>query len=979
MDENILLSAFSASLGADNNARSKAHEYLQSIRSAAGLIPLLLKVSLDSANSLELRQVAVIYLKNLTKGTKDSNKDFIVPEIDKEFLKFHILTGLSFSIPEKLRSQYEEIAHNIAKTYFPWEQILTQISQALDNPNSIYSGLNMIYQVSRNYEYTMNDKRTDLISLVELFFDKILTILKELIISSNPDKYSYIQLILQTYWVSFYISIPLKLSQKEILEHWLQGFYQILSADYGEIQAKSLNEEEDKLREKSPQWMCKKWAGQIVHRFFTRYFNLNHIQEQNLFIGQYFQSVWAVEFFKIIIPQLFQTKDLFIPSVVLNYYIKYVIQGIKFTATFELLDEVAVSNLLVNVIMPVLCRVASDEEIWKENPIEFIRKEADMGRAYYSPKSSAIDLLLILCEKGFINKFFEYIAREIQLPDDLLRKEALMLAFGSISEQVKKNNVLKDFVERILTGFVFVDFTNQIGDFVERILTGFVFVDFTNQIGFLRARAAWVCSKYAGIDYENLEFKTSTLESICRILKDSELPVRYEAALALPKLIGWNVTKQRLATEVKNLLEIYLKLMGDIDSEDLVEALESIVSAFPKETLPFSLELTQHLASAFSRMVAKDMSEDEGESAMAAVSTLNTISKIIDILEDKPEDLIKVSLILKPVFEYCLSEKGCDYFEETLNLLTCLLYYSPEKSLPHLYYLIRQLRASILGEGSEKPYALEHINEIFSPIANFIKKYPEQTLENLNGIIDIGFALIKDKEEEAINGCKILIALMENFKGHIDNFLILIIKEISIAFLQHSSKKVKNSCSQAMFVALWNNPILSLSSIDILSPAIQYALSSVKSFNESLARSHMIYGLGSLFYIIPSLPLDFQGKLPMIFKCIIQLYEDNDDDSSAEGIEFDDEGNGPGKIDAHCQKIIDKIRNSANDEDDDEDDFPFGDDSEDLYDSPFEALNQNDMIKDVTNMIKGNFPELLQNIVGILSENEIKILNSIIQ
>ena len=67
MDENILLSAFSASLGSDNNARTQAHEYLQHIRSQVGLIPLLIKVSLESTNTLDLRQVAVIYLKNLTK------------------------------------------------------------------------------------------------------------------------------------------------------------------------------------------------------------------------------------------------------------------------------------------------------------------------------------------------------------------------------------------------------------------------------------------------------------------------------------------------------------------------------------------------------------------------------------------------------------------------------------------------------------------------------------------------------------------------------------------------------------------------------------------------------------------------------------------------------------------------------------------------------------------------------------------------
>jgi hypothetical protein len=306
------------------------------------------------------------------------------------------------------------------------------------------------------------------------------------------------------------------------------------------------------------------------------------------------------------------------------------------------------------------------------------------------------------------------------------------------------------------------------------------------------------------------------------------------------------------------------------------------------------------------------------------------------------------------------------------------LYYAPEKSLPHLFDLIRYLKASILGEGEEKPYAIEHIDEIFSPIANLIKKYPDQTLSNIQGFLEIGFALIKDKDQEAVNGCKILIALLENYKSRLDQYIVQIITELSSAFTSCPSRKVKLACSQALFVALWNSPLVTLTAGPLISPAFQYALASTKFFSESLARNHIIYGLGSLFYIIPNLPPAMQETLPVIFKSIIQLCQDVDDDSSIEGEEFDDTNKEPVSVDAQCQKIIEKIRASTNDEDKDEDSFPFGSEAEDLYDSPFEVFNQNQMIKEVYNILKENYPEVYQKANSLLSEQETKLLKSLI-
>jgi hypothetical protein len=48
-----------------------------------------------------------------------------------------------------------------------------------------------------------------------------------------------------------------------------------------------------------------------------------------------------------------------------------------------------------------------------------------------------------------------------------------------------------------------------------------------------------------------------------------------------------------LKPALKEILQIYLKMMSEIDSEELVSALEEIVSHFKEDIEPFALELSQ--------------------------------------------------------------------------------------------------------------------------------------------------------------------------------------------------------------------------------------------------------------------------------------------------------------------------------------------------------------------------------------------------
>ncbi|CAG9318755.1 unnamed protein product [Blepharisma stoltei] len=974
MDETLIIQAFATSLTNNNEIRHKAEEYLLSVQSSPGLIPILVKISLSNEH-LPIKQNAAIFLKNLTKTWKDSKRDFTLTIEDKNYLKANIMYCLRYSIAEKIRSQFEEIAHNIAKADFPWTEILIQCDEALQSRDAdlIHSGLDMIHQIARVYEFVMNERRNNLKVLVSRYFPIIDSLFTHLLGEENENAYKYICLILQIYWVCFYIELPEDQASKESLSSWLTKFKIILDKDLGELENPVENEDEAKIREESPQWACKRWVAQIVHRFFNRYFNLHHLNGHSRAIGEHFQSNWAVPFFESILPLLLKRTAHFIPNIVANYLLKYINQAVKFPVTCEILkakvtnsNQLIIHLLVTDIIVPYLCRVKTDEELWEENPIEYVRKETDLSRAYYSPKSSAIDLLITLAEKGYLNQFLDYAVRELVSSPQLLKKEALLLAIGSLYQLMKENEAISQNVQNLLLTHVLPEFGSQ--------------------IGFLRSRAIWMYGQFTNFPYSDPSHQQLVVQKTCQLLQDPELPVRIEAAIALPRLLIWEIAKESVGKEVGTLLNIYKVLMSEIELEELIDALEDIVSRFPKETVPYALDLSEHLTQNFLRISEKDAKDDDGDNAMAAISILNTISKIIDVLEDRNEDLVKISLIVNPILEFCLSSKGSEYFEEALHCLTSLLYYAPSGSLVHLYKYAGYLKLSLLGEGEIKPYGRDHLEEVFSPLANYISKYPQQTLANILVFFDLAIKLLKEDEQEIITGCKIFIAIIENNQGRINQALPQIVQIVWKA-TNTLSRKVKVIGCEVILVALWNNPIITcqgLQNNNVLVDLLSFCFENVMHFKESMARAHMIVGLGSLLYLGEQLPQIISNNLGIILQKVLTIYKGTLDEKS----EFHQENNSqtPTFVDSEQLKqeysklLYDyKFSQKTDDseEDSDEDNYGFSTEPEDLYDSPFESLSLKEFLKAIFTNFGAKNEEVYKGMISKLSEEDIAVLGMI--
>lgn len=138
--------------------------------------------------------------------------------------------------------------------------------------------------------------------------------------------------------------------------------------------------------------------------------------------------------------------------------------------------------------------------------------------------------------------------------------------------------------------------------------------------------------RYGFIEFRNPKNIQTAVEGITKCMSDTNLPVKFKAALALHSLVKQKPAYEMVRGHLSTLLAIYLKLMEEIDSEELVASLEGIVSEFSADIGPYAYDLCVHLSSAFYKYRSKDSeidNDDDGECQLAAGGCLDAIGKII--------------------------------------------------------------------------------------------------------------------------------------------------------------------------------------------------------------------------------------------------------------------------------------------------------------------------------------------------------------
>eukprot|EP01017_Pseudomicrothorax_dubius_P039452 TRINITY_DN6057_c0_g1_i1.p1 TRINITY_DN6057_c0_g1~~TRINITY_DN6057_c0_g1_i1.p1 ORF type:complete len:389 (-),score=86.62 TRINITY_DN6057_c0_g1_i1:128-1294(-) len=278
----------------------------------------------------------------------------------------------------------------------------------------------------------------------------------------------------------------------------------------------------------------------------------------------------------------------------------------------------------------------------------------------------------------------------------------------------------------------------------------------------------------------------------------------------------------------------------------------------------------------------------------------------------------KFEEILSPIFEYAFTEEGIEFIEEASELLNILLYNSITLSqklwsyYPILVHIVTGKPTSFGGKNklsesrdelteTEVGWGSEYFPKLLGCFQNYIAKSRPILLageeenahlfiESLLNVIDRGIesGLDKDEDSEIICAFTLLITLLENFQGLLDNYLPMILFRSLEYFAAKHSNRTKVICIEVLMLALYNNPGITIGYLQQKS-ALEAFLESWYSLRSEFTRGYqkkrVLLGLASMLHVPESnLPKCIHEAIPNIINeeerltvDIIDLREKNKD------------------------------------------------------------------------------------------------------
>lgn len=190
----------------------------------------------------------------------------------------------------------------------------------------------------------------------------------------------------------------------------------------------------------------------------------------------------------------------------------------------------------------------------------------------------------------------------------------------------------------------------------------------------MRARAFYVLQNFSDLKIQN----PAVLQEIMRVtanalLTDQDMPVKLEASIALQMyLTSQEHISQHIQAQIKPITFEILKLVREIEIEDVTNVMQKLVCTFPEEIEPIAVEICQDLARTFTLIFEGD--ENSDDKAMAAMGILNIIETLLSVMEDNQAIMAKLQSIVINVIGHIFQQSVMGMFSHyyLYNIIPCL-------------------------------------------------------------------------------------------------------------------------------------------------------------------------------------------------------------------------------------------------------------------------------------------------------------------
>jgi hypothetical protein len=700
----------------------------------------LLRVAVEETMEFMVRQVAVIAFKNAVKKDWEhrESRPSKISEEEKHAVRPLVLEGVA-RCPQAVRVQLEEALKQIITWDYPqqWPSLVPVLASSLTSGDqSLMCGsLRTLRIIARKYEFRDGSERAPLIAMVDATFPSILAVFQTLLAngSPSPDLAELLKICCKIFWSSCYLEVPPLILREDQFTGWMTA---LLALAARAVPAEGCPDD-PALRKQWPWWKAKKWVYHVFYRLFTRYGNPSRYGPQpDVAFATRWKNECTVPFLAAVLHELSNVAHgAWVAPRVSNVLLQYVAEAVTHIETWRTLKP-HVQGIVEHAVMPLLSFDEEDAVLWEDDPHEYVRKGYDVIEDIYSSKTAAMSVIDALCNNRKKTQLDPVMAHIVTVMGECApavgdvnniaaarRLDGALLAVGTLVDRLKKENKYKTQIEPM---------------FLQHVIPLFA-----SPHGHLRSKACWLAGLYADTTFTEGQGRGTTfstlLQCVITSLSDSQLPVRVDAGVAIRSFVDAIEDEDLgpIRPLVPNLLEKFLAISHEVDSEDLTGSLENVVERFGSDMGPYAVGVVSALTQQFWRAIADEESggvggDDESAgggggdttssfpdgAALAGYSILRAISTVLDAVSSLPELYPQLEELLFPILEKYSSELGLDVFEEITQLITYLTYFASAIP-PRMWTLFPRLLDCL------DTWAIDYWRDVLLPLDNFISRDTE--------------------------------------------------------------------------------------------------------------------------------------------------------------------------------------------------------------------------------------------------------------
>jgi hypothetical protein len=1000
----------------------------------------------------EVRQAAAIQLKNICRECWAQRthyapyedvptKQAILSDADKEAVKTGLINALLDEPEKSVRGLFAETLHTAVIHEFPdnWSQLVPQLLTTIQtgvvdleqNGLRVHNALLALRKVCKRYEFKPRDQRGPLNQIVSASFPLLLPLAQQL---SNENQHSLeaalmLKQILKIFWSSTQFFLPgtstetnngviityaVSLANPEHIQPWFDILTKALKKPLPED---STGQEprgqplDIDARNAWPWWKVKKWAVQIMSRWFSRYGIPAHAPDDEPEAQQF-----AAYFSNDVAPQfmgpVFDTLNLrptgqFCTDRVLHLCLTFVDLAVELASTYKLLKP-HLDFLLFQVCFPTMCLSQDDVDCFENDPVEFVHKQNSPLADFYDPRMSAITLVTDLVRhrgqdvtQNLLSKMTEMLHRYSASPPEHqnhIEKDGALLTFGSLS--------------RLLMA------KPKYASEIEGLLVSSVFPDFNSPVSFLRFRACWMIQQFNTVKFtDDGTHLRKLIELVLNRLKDPALPVQIEASKALRYLVEMDGAESTLLPVLPQILTEYFRIMNEIGNDEVVSALQVLLDRFGDHIEPHAIALVTQLTNTFQQYCTAGEDDDDDDAALAAAQCLECVATVLKGVCSNEHILKSLEPVLIPLVLKILGNDGdfLEYLECAFDILTFLTFFqetlSPElwQAFPLVYIAFDQ-------------WAYDYLNMMVPCLLSYIQKGPEvflsggfQLAEGYVSYVDMVISMASKtlandsaNESECRFALSLFMGVLNNCHGRVDQY-IPFINEIVLAKLgqqvNEESVLTRTSIYQVIGSAFYYQPALELIELEkrgVTQQVLAKWISDMSKIDRDLPRKLTVLGFASILTInVATLPQSVTSYLPQIIHVAtttaLQIKEggakgenqSNDGGDDLKGIDEDDDDDDLGDLDQGFDENEDvtnevdeayrKALHRVDDWNEDMAKFLLGDfmddDGEDIdedYSSPLDKVEELLFINDALKLAFQREPEAYQQVQAALPPESVQ-------